>query len=325
MKNEFMVDKAIDDPFQPEGMIRDINRFFGREHELRFIWGRLRGRGHISIVAERRMGKSSLLWYVKEKAADELKDLEAHYIDMQLIPDEQAFLAQVAKLLSSQVPTWLKVWDSLNTKSLVLCIDEFERTTKHAGFTADPFAGLRGLAQSQNLSLVVASRTPLIELSLSGDLSSPFFNIFPEPLKLGPLDENAARQLLSLGLPSLDEATIKQALNLSGCIPWKVQLIGSKLVRSPGDWDKAKSAYNVAMENGALAGAQQAPTPRARAERVGRRIALVGALGIIAILIGIVGGMAGGDPALKASGLLILITLGLTVFYLYKLSRGARR
>lgn len=54
----------MNNPFRERGMIREPERFFGRVAEVRTIVERLATMGSLSLVGDRQMGKSSLLFYV---------------------------------------------------------------------------------------------------------------------------------------------------------------------------------------------------------------------------------------------------------------------
>jgi len=77
----------------------------------------------------------------------------------------------------------------------VLCLDEFEEFIQPSAEFDDHFLNtLRSLGAHSKLALVVASRTPLVELRSKGRLTSPFHNIFRQ-VELGLLEPDAARDL----------------------------------------------------------------------------------------------------------------------------------
>lgn len=243
-------------PFTTQGMIRDPRQFFGRKAELAAIWGNLRKDANVSIVAERRMGKSSLLWYVKEQAPEEVgQKAEAHYLDLELASNVDEFFDRLADLLEVESPeaTTRDIERALADRRVVLCLDEFDRTAYNDAFPHDFFAILRGLSQGQNLALVVATKTPLIDFSANGGMTSPFYNIFPPtPIALGPMPDDEARELLSRTAAraeiTFNDDTLARAVKLAEGLPWHLQLIGSHLVESRSNWAEAERRYREALK-----------------------------------------------------------------------------
>jgi hypothetical protein len=77
----------------------------------------------------------------------------------------------------------------------VLCLDEFEEfTQRRKEFNNDFLEALRSLGLHSKLAMVTASRTPLVDLTRTGQLTSPFYNIFAQ-LELGLLEHDAAQRL----------------------------------------------------------------------------------------------------------------------------------
>lgn len=62
-------------PFTCRGRIEDPNLFWGRSEEIRDIKTRLATMQNVSVVGERRIGKSSLLYYFFKKGKELLGDL----------------------------------------------------------------------------------------------------------------------------------------------------------------------------------------------------------------------------------------------------------
>lgn len=241
-------------PFHIQGMVRDESLFFGRQSELNSIWGYLRKGSNVSIVASRRMGKSSLLWRIKEKAHEILHDsikpgIQIFYIDMELISNEEQFFDRLRDLVDAGDSTSLQLERALENKRIVLCIDEFDRTANNDAFSEDFFSILRGLSQGGNLSLVVASKIPLIDYSGKG-MTSPLHNIFPpSPINLGPLAKEDAQELLSSVASragrNLNPDEISDALKIIGnYFPWNVQYFGWCWIENSFNIKGAEKMYN---------------------------------------------------------------------------------
>lgn len=77
-------------PFVYGPMIRDAQRFFGRQAERRQLLSRVRTMQHTSIVGERRIGKSSLLFRLYEEAKQTMPDAAIVYSDLPQVADKAA-------------------------------------------------------------------------------------------------------------------------------------------------------------------------------------------------------------------------------------------
>jgi len=247
-------------PFHIQGRINDLKLFYGRNKELSTIWGFLRNDMNVSIVGNRQLGKSSLLWYIKEKANEVLKDAhkprpEVFYFDMETIRSEEEFFDGLAKelKLKEKHPTSRELERKLEGKRVILCLDEFDRTAHNDKFSDDFFGILRGLTQGENLTLVVATKIPLMDYSEDG-MTSPLYNIFPrKPITLGPFAKEEAEELLrgiaSFGEKEFSAADLKRALEtVEDYYPWNVQYMGWCWFESEFDMEKAREMYRGSLE-----------------------------------------------------------------------------
>jgi len=197
-------------PFSFGNPISAPEQFYGREREIRQITDRLLSSAFesTSIVGERRIGKTSLLKHLANPAVAKELGLSPDkyvvvYVDFQgstritavrfwsrilrriarrLADDE---IAVMAKELGEREEIdqfdledlFLEIED--RGLKLVLLMAEFEYVTKNKNFGLDFFAGLRALAIHFPLSLITATREPLVDLCHSAAIQgSPFFNIF---------------------------------------------------------------------------------------------------------------------------------------------------
>jgi len=321
-----------DNPFTTQGMIRDPRLFFGRAAELDAIWGYLRKDANVSIVAERRMGKSSVLWYVKAKAPEvlDLDESEVHYLDLELVADAQEFFNRLAEILGlAEDATTRDIERVLADRRVILCLDEFDRTANNfEAFPLDFFAVLRGLSQGPRLTLVVATKTPLIDFSATGGMTSPFYNIFPPtPITLGPLTDDEARELLTRTAARaeirFDEGTLTKAVHLAKGHPWHLQLIGSYLVEANLNWPEAERRFESAIAeiNDHAGKPRRARGARPPGERSTLQVALVGSLGTFAALLGLLGSLTGSLAAIYSSVGLMVFTFALAVWFFALLLR----
>jgi len=197
-------------PFTFGNPIKDPARFHGRKAEIRQIVNRLLSSAHesTSIVGERRIGKTSLLYHLAHPEVSAGLGLTSDkfcfvYVDFQGLTDitPQRFWKRVLKKMSRSVcdeslkPSIEKLserdeFDLFDLEDLfqvsqdkglttVLMMDEFEYVTQNPNFKGDFFGGLRALAIHHGLALIPSTRRELVDLCHSDEIKgSPFFNIF---------------------------------------------------------------------------------------------------------------------------------------------------
>ena len=224
---------AAPNPFGRRGRIDDPAAFFGREELLRRIFEEL-GRGsNLSLIGEREVGKSSLLYMIQHQGAARLgRSPEALVsIDMQLIHSDEEFFEALCDELGldqtysgNQIKRKLK----LDHKRHILCLDEIEKMRRER-FTADARDTLRGLADGAKapLTLVIASSLPLAELFPDEPkYPSPLHNIFISQ-DVPPFSRAEARAFLVTRLhgtgTAFSDDEIADLLEQSGRHPGRLQ------------------------------------------------------------------------------------------------------
>ena len=171
-------------------MIRDRKQFIGRERESAEILSRVATMQSVSVVGERRIGKSSLLFHLIDIGSEHLSaygytDHEFFYLDVQPIASSDEFYARACDLIDSQSQqrrgNKLHGKDDLENavsgekgRKVVLCLDEFEQAVE-ADFESDFFKFLRHLAQSGDIAFIIATKSPLNELYRRDEDSRPAF------------------------------------------------------------------------------------------------------------------------------------------------------
>ena len=208
-------------PFTFGNPIKDPARFHGRQAEIRQITNRLLSSAHesTSIIGERRIGKTSLLYHLNHPDVSTSLGLTPDkfclvYADFQGLTDitPTRFWQRVLKKMSRSIcdeslrPAINKLseqesfdlfdledlFEATQDKGLtiVLMMDEFEYVTQNPNFKGDFFGGLRALAIHHGVALLPATRRELVDLCHSDEIKgSPFFNIFanvvlrPFPMK----------------------------------------------------------------------------------------------------------------------------------------------
>jgi AAA+ ATPase superfamily predicted ATPase len=254
-------------PFSFGNPIKDPARFVGRQAEVRQISGRLLSSAHesTSLVGERRMGKTSLLYHLAHpQVAAGLGLGSDHYcmvyIDFQGLTDItpvrfwQRVLSKAARascdpdlaIRFRDVSGWgdmdlLDLEDLFSELAergltLVLLLDEFEYVTQNPNFGSDFFGGLRALAIHHNVSLITSTRRELVDLCHSDEIKgSPFFNIFAN-IVLRPFARADAEKLISgnLAEAAIDPPPEEREFvhRLGGGHPLFLQMAGYYLVEA---------------------------------------------------------------------------------------------
>jgi len=196
--------------------IRRPEDFFGREEETYSLLECIRNAGCASVVGERRMGKTSLLYNlmnqpqgVWQKGAEPLPVL----IDPQLrIRGEKHFCAKVIQEIASEIPELtpaarepreqaeetdlIAYLEKIAPRRLVLMIDEFELIATQEGFSEQFFLFLRAIAQNYGASLITATSVPLEQCCRKSHISSVFRNIFQD-VYLKPFSEEAFQHFIA--------------------------------------------------------------------------------------------------------------------------------
>lgn len=240
MRNPYLNRVAIKDPAQ----------FFGRRREIGKIFSRLGASRpqSISIVGERRIGKSSLLYHISHP------QIRARYLDnpelyvFALIDFQQKrsitqseFFGELLKSISREIrdaelarlsPTFDSMRAMLERfreqgRKLIILLDEFDAVTANPAFDLEFYSFLRSLANNYDVAYVTGSSRDLQELCRSRLIAdSPFFNIFTNVF-LRAFTRAEALELISVpsaeaGLPL--EGYARRILEMSGHFPYFLQI-----------------------------------------------------------------------------------------------------
>lgn len=187
-----------ENPFTVRGTIQNPSDFIGRKAELLHIVTRLKTMQSCSVVGERRIGKSSLLYHLFQTGNERLNDSRFRFVYIELT-DACAqtvvdFLQTVLRELdlptdgikddNTLIRNLIAFDNAIKTLvaegvKVVLCLDEFEGLFDNSSEFSDKFFNqFRTMCNHQRLAVVTASRLPLEVYSLEKKLTSPFFNIF---------------------------------------------------------------------------------------------------------------------------------------------------
>ncbi len=236
-------------PYLNRVMIQDPNQFYGRRSEVRRILARIGADRpqSISLVGDRRIGKSSLLYYlthpeVQERHLADTSSLVIVFLDFQQIRHitlERFFLLLMDQIRRADVQAPVKDRSDYNAfqdlleafherkKKLILLFDEFQAITTNPAFNNEFYSFLRSMANNYEVAYVTTSSVELQRLCCSSDISdSPFFNIFSN-LYLKTLERDEAYELISKpskehGAPLQEYA--EEIINIAGLFPIYLQI-----------------------------------------------------------------------------------------------------
>ncbi len=227
----------LSNPFFHRGPIRDRAYFFGREHETSQMLSLLGNGQSISLVGQRRIGKTSLLFHLADPEVFTRYGLShtehlVVYIDcgglagldqpglyrllLEEISDALADRENlrgtlrenlgglIAESLGQAYPTTYRTFErtvrglTQQGWKLILVLDEFERLSRNPHLDPDFFSGLRALAAKYPIAYVTASKQPLLELTYANASAlSSPFFNIFASIRLGLFSEDEARALLT--------------------------------------------------------------------------------------------------------------------------------
>jgi hypothetical protein len=216
-------------PYFHRSAIKDPDCFFGRAREIDKILSHTTAGESVSIVGPRRIGKTSLLFYLRHSAqAAESGSASRHlfvFLDCQRKPRPSQLdiyqwiwsetlkeAEQVERLPGGlmsaieELPNMVQSAEEFEKAvnglcaagfELTLLLDEFELMAENPQLNADFFTHLRGLTVAYPVGYVTSSTRTLSDLEYSDRsvLSSPFFNVFHQQ-RLGFLKRGEARDLI---------------------------------------------------------------------------------------------------------------------------------
>ena len=240
-----------ENPYLNRVMIKDPDKFFGRVAEVRRIYSRLDAARPqcVSVVGERKIGKSSLLNYIyhpenRKRLMRRHENSIFVYLDFQskLDYDVEMFIDFLFNMFSFEcsdehdytdrdksLEQLREVIEELDGegKRIVILMDEFEVITRNERFDESFFAFLRSLANSYKVAYVTSSCEDLQKMCHNKDIAdSPFFNIFSN-LPLRSFERTEAIELITV--PSEQAGVslrpyVEEILNLAGCFPLFLQI-----------------------------------------------------------------------------------------------------
>lgn len=236
-------------PYWNRMAIEDFDSFFGRQSELAELYGYILRGTSVSVVGERRIGKSSLLRALNfDEFREWSKTPESFrfvYLDGSYFTEcaEESFLAslidQIAEEIGAKLPPTRResLWDlgdyarSRGIQTAVL-IDEFDVIALNPKISGSSlFDFLRAFSQQYRIPLVMVSKDGSLDSLLhatAGSIGSPFWNIFTNVIYVGTLAPDDVRELITgpstdFGRP-FSEDEITQIQRLGGYHPFYLQI-----------------------------------------------------------------------------------------------------
>ena len=254
-------------PYLNRTAIRDDRAFFGRRRELETIFSRIDAPEpqSVSVVGERRIGKSSLLRALLRRKPLFLRRpdefvfayLDLHekvhgdvsYLFSGLL--EQIGLGVQDLEMCKAAPTYENIRAAVARTDrtgfkLVLVLDEFEAVTQNENFTLEFFSFLRSLPNNYALSFIVSSAREIQELCHSKEVAgSPFFNIFHK-LNLGSFAPDEATQLIvgpSTAAGYSLEPYVDPIIETGGYFPFFLQMACCAFFENRNDLEEARRKF----------------------------------------------------------------------------------
>lgn len=258
-------------PYLNRAMIKNPDDFFGRAREVNRIFSRLDAEfpQSISVVGERRIGKSSLLNFIYQRRNRRQFMQNYHnaifvFMDFQRGADMDVarfidvlfgmfeYERHEARALDSgekTLDTLRDVVEELSSKGkrIIVLMDEFDAITTNPNFDMQFFSFLRFLANNYKVAYVTSSMSDLQQMCHDKEIAdSPFFNIFSN-LPLRPFARDEAIELITIpseheGVPLAPHA--EGILELSGLFPMFVQMACSNAFEDLLDKDSGEPDFS---------------------------------------------------------------------------------
>jgi hypothetical protein len=215
-------------PFVPTtGRIENLEKFFGREKEIKEIFELLNNASSVAIIGEQAIGKSSLLYAVYQQSIKLLKSLRQNvFLDMNNIHNQEDFYFAICEKIDMPDSKGYRFTRNLENKKVLLILDNVGKLNGE-GFTRDVRDHLRGLAEGENacLKLVVAANESLKTLFNDSYETSPLADICQQ-VDIQPWNEKIIRDFIAKRLqPTMidfTEADIQALIQESGGYPQKL-------------------------------------------------------------------------------------------------------
>lgn len=249
----------VGNPFYNRGPIREPGFFFNRQTEVEQALELLKQGQSISVIGQRRIGKTSFLNHISHpvtlsrhglapekflfafvdcqelvsRAQDENYARIVEAIEEKLSVTDRGSLPEAVEQRSVGYDTLRQIIKRLHHAGLqiVVMFDEFEYVTRNASLDSSFFPSLRSFTVRYNVAFVTTTRAPLARLwyARTTDMGSPFFNIF-FPLQLSLFDLESSKSMVQALIErsgaEMDEMVVNWIVQVSGSHPFLTQVAG---------------------------------------------------------------------------------------------------
>ncbi|MDR3403469.1 MAG: CHAT domain-containing protein [Chthoniobacter sp.] len=237
-----------DNPFTERNIVKDRSHFFGRARPIKELFDYLNNDFQsTSLLGERRVGKSSLLWHLCDPAVHQSYEVAGKkpflfvFFDLQKVATLSPgnFLMLLGNDILEQhpvnIPAPFEADPSLRftylirqvalARRIVVCLDEFDIIAHNDKFDVGLLFTLRSPANERLLAYIVSSRLPLQEVIANTPHThgSDFPGIFATSVTIGALTEQEARELIIMPASeagvTFTAETVDFLLGLAGRLP----------------------------------------------------------------------------------------------------------
>lgn len=230
-------------PFHWRGTVTNAGAFVGRDLDFQAIFTRLKTLSCVSVVGERRIGKSSLLYHAARRAPEtlgqscravyiDLLSAKHHTLDGLLRAIVQGVTGEAAALMGWTAPEKLAAFEEavrrVRAKGTmpVAFLDEFESiASRKEEFGDNLLESWRSLGNDGQIAFVTSSAQPLDRVTQESGFTSSFYNIFAQT-RLGEFSDRDARAftLHAVRAGSFDVPDETFLLRAGGRHPLKLQV-----------------------------------------------------------------------------------------------------
>ena len=230
-------------PFHWRGTVTDNEAFIGRDLDFQAIFTRLKTLSCVSVVGDRRIGKSSLLHQAAHRAPKllgqncravyiDLLSAKHHTLDGLLRALVHGFTNEDVTLMGWTGPEKLAAFEDavrrVRSKGLmpVAFLDEFEAVAARKEELGDSLLeSWRSLGNDGQMAFVTSSAQSLDRVTHESGFTSSFYNIFAQ-VKLGEFTDRDARAfaLHAVRAGNFDPPDEMFVLRVGGKHPLKLQV-----------------------------------------------------------------------------------------------------
>ncbi len=241
------IDLVFLSPYTVGGPVPE-KMFFGRAEEEKTLLQNI-GRKDYALLGNRKSGKTSLLNQIYSHLQN-ISNYQVFYCDLQAVNDYETFYLElflsypkleekVGKITMLSPSIFYKLVHDIkrlySKKKIIFIFDEVDEILAYDLHKNEQlFKVFRSLSQRKNIRFIFSGTTTLVKRTSQQD--SPLFN-FCNPIKLGLLEEKAARELVTVPMGTLgvkfdnESASVQRILDLTAQHPNVIQYICSELIQ----------------------------------------------------------------------------------------------